>query len=106
MLKSKAEQCNDIELIYDLDGRRIVQSSWLRYFGVSAHFCRLLWINRSPHPNLELLHWRCVMFRPTLRLILTSVASAAFSATLLSADTIAQYWCRHVRKGVRSVMRL
>jgi SAM-dependent methyltransferase len=30
--KSKAEQCNDIELIYYLDGRRIVQSSRLRYF--------------------------------------------------------------------------
>lgn len=30
--KSKAEQFNDIELIYYVDGRRIVQSSRLRYF--------------------------------------------------------------------------
>jgi SAM-dependent methyltransferase len=30
--KNRAEQCNDIELIYYLDGRRIVQSSRLRYF--------------------------------------------------------------------------
>ena len=32
MRKRPSEQCNDVELIYYLDGRRLVQSFPLRYF--------------------------------------------------------------------------